>query len=123
MARGVGRCQGVCRCRLQPTRHRVRATGDYFVSYELSCDRTDRTGFSVPILAHATSVQGLVRSQLRGVLSSDIIEAAGYPPSGENDWRVVRDGDVVGSLRAWAAGGNGAIFSVFVCAESGIARP
>jgi hypothetical protein len=57
------------------------------------------------------------------VLNSDVIEPAGYPASGGNDWRVVRDGDVVGSLIARAEGGNGVIYAVSVCAKSGIARP
>jgi hypothetical protein len=95
----------------------------FFVSYGLSCGPGDRTGFPVPILAHATSVEGLIRSQLRGVLNSDVIEPAGYPASGGNDWRVARNGDVIGSLSASAESGNGVIFSVFVCASRGIARP
>jgi hypothetical protein len=95
----------------------------FFVPYGLSCRRNDRTGFSVPIFAHAASVDGLIRGQLLGVLSSDIIEPAGYRAIAGNDWRVVRDGDVVGSLSARAEGGNGVIYSAFVCASSGITRP
>lgn len=93
---------------------------DSFVPYGLSCPKSDRTGFPVPIFTPAASVDALVRGQLNGVLVSDEIEPAGYPMGDGRDWRVVRGGEVVGSLRARAEGGRGIISSVSVCASSGI---
>lgn len=95
----------------------------FFVPYGLSCRPDDRTGFPVPLLAPASSVDSLVRDQLDGVLDSDTVEPAGYPESGSLIWRIVRDGEVVGSLHARITGGTGSIYSVFVCADSAISLP